>query len=90
LLLALSRVAGGEKVGQMRTQLLRPKEREHHVVVYDNRPPPERPTLVFDAFFFAVCDCGWLSSTRQSSEEAFADARAHSRNVAEHVARTFG
>lgn len=71
-------------------QLLRPKQTRHHVVVHDNTPPPGRPTLSFAPFFLASCGCGWFGPARQTSEEAFADARAHTDDVDENAHRALG
>jgi len=74
----------------MLAQLLKPRLRHHHVVVSDNRPVPGRPTLTFKPFFLATCDCGWIGLARQSSDDAFREARAHTDHVDEHVDRPFG
>jgi len=74
----------------MNLQLLGARQTQHHVVVYDNRPVPERPTLTFEPFFIAWCECGWFGLARQSSDEAFKDARTHSDRVDRWMRRPLG
>ena len=34
-----------------------------------------------EPYFVAICNCDWMGDSRQSSEEAFLDAYAHTANV---------
>jgi hypothetical protein len=62
--------------------------RAHHVTVLDTRPLPD--DAPFEPYFCAVCDCGWVGSPRQSSQEAFSDAHKHDTNVSQVVERPLG
>ena len=50
------------------------KKKMHRVAVYDTRP--ERPGE-FEPYFVAICECGWLGDTHETSEPAFSEAYAH-------------
>lgn len=67
--------------------LFKRKPKEHNVEVHDVRPevPGE-----YEPYFVAICDCGWLSDTYGSAEEAFRDAHGHSSTVAEDLKRPVG
>ena len=65
--------------------------KQHRVAVYDTRPLPD-DSKAFDPYFIAMCDCDcdWVGVARDSSEEAFADAREHDANVAGEIVRPLG
>jgi hypothetical protein len=65
------------------------KPKHHQVAVHDTRPMPDDPEP-FEPYFVAICACGWLGETRQSSEEAFRDAHDHDTNVSEEIVRPVG
>ncbi|HVH52240.1 MAG TPA: hypothetical protein VM690_08855 [Gaiellaceae bacterium] len=65
------------------------KQAEHHAAVYDTQPIPGDATQ-FDPYFIAMCECDWLGPARQSSEEAFQDAYAHTDNVDKDLKRPVG
>jgi hypothetical protein len=61
----------------------------HLVAVYDTRPSPgDRGGS--DPYFVAICDCGWVGPSRQSSEEAFHDAYTHDSHVEDQIRRPIG
>jgi hypothetical protein len=62
---------------------------EHHAAVYDTRPIPLDKNQ-FDPYFIAMCDCDWIGETRETSEEAFVDAYAHTPNVDDAMKRPVG
>jgi hypothetical protein len=37
------------------------------------------------SYYYAMCDCGWVDVPIDSREKAFADARKHSKRVADEV-----
>jgi hypothetical protein len=69
--------------------LFKRRQVEHRAAVYDTRPIPGDKEQ-FDPYFVAMCDCDWVAETRDSSEEAFRDAYAHTSNVDEEVKRPVG
>lgn len=52
----------------------------HEVSVCESRPLGADPGQIGSGYE-AVCDCGWSGPLRDTSDEAFEDARAHSANV---------
>jgi hypothetical protein len=49
----------------------------------DERSEPE-------PYFVAICNCDWMGDSRESSEEAFTDAYAHTPNVDHEVRQPVG
>jgi hypothetical protein len=64
--------------------------RMHAVEVHDVRPDPADPKGCFEPYFVALCECGWAGEPRDTSEEAFADARSHTPNVDRTIRRPVG
>jgi hypothetical protein len=62
------------------------RKKEHHAAVYDTRPIPGDKNQ-FEPYFIAMCECDWIGDVRQSSEEAFRDAYAHTEKVDEELKR---
>ena len=62
------------------------KKKAHHAAVYDTRPIPGDKNQ-FEPYFIAMCECNWIGDVRQSGDEAFRDAYAHTENVDEEMKR---
>jgi len=63
---------------------------EHEATVYENRGTDRYDPYVIDKRKFLVgCACGWYSGQVESSEDAFAAARAHTENVKAEVESLF-
>ena len=62
------------------------RKKGHHAAVYDTRPIPGDKNQ-FEPYFVAMCECDWVGDVRESSEEAFRDAYAHTDNVEEEPKR---
>lgn len=69
--------------------LFKRKRGEHRAAVYDTRPIPGDKHQ-FEAYFIAICDCGWAGDARESSDEALRDAYEHTPTVEEVVQRPVG
>ena len=59
----------------------------HRVSVCETKPVEGGPGGL-GVGFEAVCECDWTGSIRESSSDAFEDARAHSKNVAPDIVYT--
>jgi hypothetical protein len=66
-----------------------PPSGEHLVAVYDTRPMPGDKNQ-FEPYYVAICDCGWLGRTHDTSPPAFEDAHNHSVNVESTMRRPVG
>ena len=63
---------------------------EHQATVYENRGTDrDDPYVIEEGRFLVGCTCGWYSGQVDSSDEAFAAARAHTRNVRPEVESLF-
>jgi hypothetical protein len=65
------------------------RKKEHRAAVYDTRPIPG-DKIQFEPYFIALCECDWIGDVRQSSEEAYRDAYAHTDKVDEDLKRPVG
>jgi hypothetical protein len=60
--------------------------KDHRVSVWESQPLGDDPGRIGTGFE-SVCECEWTGSMRESSEEAFEDARGHSSNIALEIVR---
>ncbi len=58
----------------------------HEVSVCESRSLGDDPERVGSGFE-ATCECGWTGPLRDTSDEAFADARGHSSSVSSVIVR---